>query len=51
MLSEKINGADIDEMEILADGDEGIYAFKFHRKDIEKDVFVLWKEKEQSPEE
>jgi len=43
-LAEKINGDLPDDIEILADGDEGIYAFKFNRRDIGKDVFVLWKE-------
>ena len=46
MLAEKVNGADISNIEILADGDEGIYAFRLHRKDIDKDLFILWKEKD-----
>ena len=45
-FAEKINGALSDDIEILADGDEGIYAFRFHRADIGKDLFVLWKEPE-----
>jgi len=45
-LAQKLNGSDIDNIDILADGDEGIYAFRLHRKDIDKDLFILWKEKD-----
>ncbi|MBI2130025.1 hypothetical protein HYU07_07405, partial [Candidatus Woesearchaeota archaeon] len=41
---EKLEGSEWDNIEVISDGANNIYAYKFNRKDLGKPVYVAWKD-------
>lgn len=44
LMTEKLEGSEWDNIEVISDGANNIYAYKFNRKDLGKPVYVAWKD-------
>lgn len=44
LMTEKLEGSDWNSIEVISEGTNGIYIYKFYRKDLAKPVYVAWKD-------
>lgn len=44
LMTEKLEGSDWGGMEVIGDGANNIYIYKFYRKDLGKSIYVAWRD-------